>query len=82
MVHTNLWKVRSATQSGMAMVPRRELIYVIPVVWAQNKQVKERETGRVIGMKEVYCSYVGEHSRRQGSLGKARVAVTRLSYAM
>lgn len=33
-------------------------------------------------VKEVYCSYVGEYSQRQGSLGKARVAVTRLSYAV
>ena len=30
-------------------------------------------------VREVYYSYVGEHSQRQESLGKARVALTRLS---
>lgn len=46
MIHTYLQKVRSATQSGMVMVPRREHIYVIPVIWAQNKQVKEIKSKR------------------------------------
>jgi hypothetical protein len=46
MIITYLKRVSSAAQSGTATFPRSELIYTIPVVSAQNKQVKEIKSKR------------------------------------